>query len=315
MSRSTKFFSPSLFLLISLGLAAIFSQTACTSTQSTAFRQAAVSVSNEIDSSLENASEVVFTGQVEDENGRWLNGYVVLLFQDGVEVARTITGLHNAPLSGSGPMDGVFELRVHNEYELTGTHQFYDYDNNLILMQTMPGVVGNRYIGTWFEDLNPSDMRLVSIQDKQLEYIIVVLDYTEETLPEHYRDAKFLLNNGVLTIDDSAEAVTEDVVAVTPVAVENSVEEVAAVPQPSPTPPSSVQFTILPKRSGDLEWNLHMTGFFGSRWDVWKNYVEGRALGITWETFKESVLVHNPQLEADGFIFYPEKSYLLPLNQ
>ncbi len=304
MSRSTNFHPTALFILVLLVFSALFSQVACSPSQRTAAVNAAAAISNEVDNSIENASEVVFTGQVEDENGRWLNGYVVVLFQDDVEVARSVTRLLDAPLSGKGPMDGVFELRVRNDYKLVGTHQFYDYDNNIIPMETMPGMLGNKYIGTWFSDLNPSDMRLVGIQDKQLEYIIVVLNYTQETLPENYKNGRLLLNNGVLTA-----TVTDEVT------VENSVGQIAAVSQPPPTPPSNVQFTILPKSNGDLEWNLRMTGFFGNRWDVWENYIEGRAVGITWETFKESVLVHNPQLEADGFVFYPEKSYLLPLNQ
>ena len=63
-----------------------------------------------------------------------------------------------------------------------------------------------------------------------------------------------------------------------------------------------------------ISWNRSLTGFSGNRWQVWQQYVEGQVNGITWEQFKDDVLIYNPDLEADGFVFQAGKQYVLPQN-
>ena len=50
----------------------------------------------------------------------------------------------------------------------------------------------------------------------------------------------------------------------------------------------------------------------GSRYDVF--LVTPAVSGITWEEFKDEVLIYNPDLEADSYIFLADKQYLLPQN-
>lgn len=59
-------------------------------------------------------------------------------------------------------------------------------------------------------------------------------------------------------------------------------------------------------------WTRQLTGFGGSRWDCWAKQVQGSVPGLTWEQFRDGVLAYNPQLNADGRLFQPFKSYLLP---
>lgn len=71
-------------------------------------------------------------------------------------------------------------------------------------------------------------------------------------------------------------------------------------PPPPPPPPE------------EITWTRKLTGFYGNRWQAWEQFVKGQVPGITWHEFKDQALIYNPQLEADGYIFRPEKEYLLP---
>jgi hypothetical protein len=229
---------------------------------------------------------------------------VAVLFKNGLEIARTNTGLVDQPLSGAGPMDGVFELRTRNEYKLRQTHAFFDTDFHPIDMRSVTGVVGTRYIGTWFGNLNPNSIRTVSIPEKQLEYTIVVLEMPLAQLPESYHSGNLSLN-GKMLITNVTNSGGSDV----PVA------QATPVPQPTPVPSSNAQLVLLTGDNYGPEWHLKLTGYYGNRWDVWERYVAGYGHSMSWETFKEAVLVYNPHLEADGFVFYPDKAYLLPAAQ
>jgi len=300
MSQVKKSHPTYLFVLV-FGLLVLLCQAACSPDQRTAVVQAAEVLSNEVDSTLAEPSEVVFAGQVEDENGRWLNDRVVVLFRNGEEVARTTSRLMDSPFSDNGPMDGVFELRVPNEYKLTLAHEFYHPNRALIAMSTVPGVVGTRYLGTWFNDLNPNDLRVINVPNKQLEYALVVLSMPQDELPDSHAKGNLTFQNGMLIIKPEED--------------EPETEPATAVPVARSIPESNIQFTVLPSRNDGQDWHLQMTGYYGTRWDVWERFIAGRVPGMDWETFKNAILVYNPQLEEDSFVFYPDKSYLLPFNQ
>lgn len=70
---------------------------------------------------------------------------------------------------------------------------------------------------------------------------------------------------------------------------------------------------LLPEVSPAQEvgWSRTLTGFAGSRWDCWEQQIKGK-VPITWEEFRDLVLVHNPHLAADGRLFQTGKSYLVP---
>jgi hypothetical protein len=59
-------------------------------------------------------------------------------------------------------------------------------------------------------------------------------------------------------------------------------------------------------------WSRPLSGFAGTRWDCWVTHIQNKVPGITWEQFSDGVLLYNPQLNADGRTFKPEKSYLIP---
>ncbi|GJM40924.1 MAG: hypothetical protein DHS20C20_12060 [Ardenticatenaceae bacterium] len=299
MSRLLNIFFVPLFFIFA-GALLVFSSSACSENSPDYLVQAAEIVTNEVDDALADPNDLVFAGQVEDENGRWLNNCVVILFKHGEEVARSTTSLRETAFSSDGPMDGVFELRISNEYKFSENHEFFYYPSGAAVdMRIIPGVVGNRYLGTWEENLNPSDFLRFHVPSKQAEYALVVLPMPLDEMPESHRSGNLTFQDGMLVI--KPEEASED---------EPIVEEETAVPLPLPE--TNVQFTFLP-REGQA-WNLQLTGYYGNRWDVWEKYVAGRGIGMSWETFKVAVLSHNPQLEEDGFVFYPDKYYLLPTS-
>ena len=302
MSRSSSILSPTVLRIFLLSLALFAGLSACTTPQKEAAESLIGAVNSSVDQALEEPSELVFAGQIESVDDEWQNGYVVVLFEDGEEVKRTTSRLLDSSFSGDGPMDGVFELRIPNKYALNLAHEFYHPNRTPVSMQLIPGLVGTRSIGTWFDNLHPGDLTVVSIPEKQVDYALVVLKYTEASLPESHQTGRLSLDGGIL-VTNKEDAVGDESIA----------WQATAVPNPTPTPQVNIQFTVLPDSNGGLAWNLQMTGYHGTRWEVWQRFLAGRVTGIDWETFKMSVLVHNPQLEGDGYVFYPEKSYRLPL--
>lgn len=61
-----------------------------------------------------------------------------------------------------------------------------------------------------------------------------------------------------------------------------------------------------------ISWTYQLTGFSGSRWDVWEKIVQHQVTGLSWSEFKEEVVKHNPQLAEDEYIFLSDKAYVLP---
>lgn len=282
----------------------LVSQTACSQPQQDAAENLLGVISDGVDETLENPSELVFAGQIANEAGSWQNDYVVVLFKGSEEIARTTSHLMNSGLTSNGPMDGVFELRTRNEYELTLTHEVYDSTNNRLDMSTVPGVVGTRYIGRWLGQLTPNDIKTFHVAGKQLTYSVVVLPVPQAELTEAYQQGHLRLNGQTL-ITDQADVIANDQIVI----------EATAVPQPTAMPPSSFQLVLLPSNNNGADWHLQLTGYYGNRWDVWERFVIGQGYPMSWETFKEAVLVYNPELVSDGFVFYPEKAYRLPATQ
>lgn len=291
------------FILFLLTLIALMSQAGCTEAQQSAVNNATTNINAALDTTLETPKELVFAGQVETDDGEWQNEYVVVLFKNEEEIARTHTTMQDAHLSGKGPMDGVFELRIPNEYELTQNHNFFDINRNSVAMMPVIGTIGTQYLGIWYENLTPMDIRVVAIPDKQLRYSLAVLEHPLNDPLVSFEEDKLRLeftdnNNSarIFALND-----------------ESNIEEETAVPTATPQP--AVELTIMPNANIGITWNVRLSGFFGNRWQVWEQFVAGRVPGLSWEQFKEIVLVYNPHLEADGFVFYPEKSYMLPQIQ
>lgn len=64
--------------------------------------------------------------------------------------------------------------------------------------------------------------------------------------------------------------------------------------------------------AGAPAWRRLLTNFAGTRWQCWVAHVRDHVPGISWEEFRDQVLLYNPQLAADGRLFQREQSYILP---
>ncbi|MBU0520067.1 C39 family peptidase [bacterium] len=60
-----------------------------------------------------------------------------------------------------------------------------------------------------------------------------------------------------------------------------------------------------------LSWTRRERALRGSRWKIYTEQVKNH-IPIAWEEFKEEVVKHNPCLSSDGWIFKPDREYLLP---
>lgn len=63
-------------------------------------------------------------------------------------------------------------------------------------------------------------------------------------------------------------------------------------------------------------WSYKFTDFEETmnRWHVWETVVKPRNPNIPWLVFKTEVFNHNPHLNPDHPVFYPDQTYLLPLS-
>ena len=284
LTNKTQAFQLLIFSIILL--LGTLSQAACSSTQQAAAETFLGSISNRVDDTLSQPTELVFSGQIVNDEGEWQNGYVVILFKDDQEVTRAVSGLRNSALTPSGPMDGVFELRIKNEYELTEAHPFYYTNEVQVEIKTVPGLVATQYLGAWLGKLNPKDLRIIKVPDKQVNYTIVVLDMKQETLPETHLPGRlaFDVDTGEMHIDVNASS---------------------NVPK----------FTSLANASSDSIWQTQMSGFSGTAEELWQLHLSAKVQNMSLETFLAVVTVYNPQLEADNLIFHKENTYIVPLQQ
>jgi hypothetical protein len=133
----------------------------------------------------------------------------------------------------------------------------------------------------------------VAVPAKRIGYTLVILPLPTGELP-----AEFL---------DGATTFSGDTI----VASNGTVFDLnTAVPTPQPLATTAPP----PATTGGVNWTRTVTGFSGNRWEAWQLYVENQVGGITWDQFKDDVLIYNPDLEADGYVFQAGKQYLLPQN-
>lgn len=60
-------------------------------------------------------------------------------------------------------------------------------------------------------------------------------------------------------------------------------------------------------------WTDELSNFNGNRSQLWDDYLkEDIKAQISFTQFKDEVVAHNPVLATDGYIFYSQKTYLLP---
>ena len=63
-----------------------------------------------------------------------------------------------------------------------------------------------------------------------------------------------------------------------------------------------------------IVWDRPLSGFGGTLWDGWVRFVQNKVLGLTYDQFKEAVVVNNPALAEDE-TFHADQLYSLPRNE
>ena len=279
-----------LFILFLSAFTALF---ACTETQEGALIDAATKVSVELDEALVTAPQLAFAGKVtHPESGQWLNDYVAIVYKDGEEVGRDVSKLGEFPESGQGKHDGLFVVKVDNDYDLTAVDLVPPQPD--MVFQDGRGVVGVKYIYAWVNNAPPGYSVNVSAPSKRIIYTLIVIPQPLSELPDEFQKGPTTLSANNSIIAFAADGTPSELSLNAPISS-----------QPVVDPPPG---------SGGVSWTRAVTGFYGSRWDAWRQYVDGQVIGITWEEFKDESLRYNPDLTADGFVFQPGKQYLFPEN-
>ncbi|MCB9420428.1 MAG: hypothetical protein H6667_11530 [Ardenticatenaceae bacterium] len=278
---------------IILALLGIVMTAACTPTQEEALIDAATKVSSEIDDALVNAPQLAFAGKVTSiDGGRWLNDYLVIVYKDGEEVGRSTSQLGEFPESGEGKHDGLFFVKIDNLYDLTAADLITPALE--LAFQDAQGVVGVKYIYTWLNEVPPGYRFNVAVPSKRIGYSLIILPVPTTELPADLLDGPTTLTSGDMILASNGTAFDLNTAVPTPVPV--------ATTAPAPITTNGVN------------WTRTVTGFSGNRWQAWQQYVENQVSGITWDQFKDDVLIYNPDLEADGYVFQAGKQYILPQN-
>lgn len=81
----------------------------------------------------------------------------------------------------------------------------------------------------------------------------------------------------------------------------------------SPSVKATLAFSNIPNQPGQICWTYELTNFYGNRSQAWEKFVDEKAKGLlTFDQFKEDVILRNPILKADDYIFFSQKTYYLP---
>lgn len=279
-------------LLVNFTLLLAFAAVSCTPIEDRIFAGTLENINERIDKAYITASHIAFTGKVVDANGMWLDNYLVILYLNGKEIGRDTTRLQNYDESQVGPYNGLFKIRVRNDYQLSAEDTFVLSTGQTMTLANGEGFVGNTAtIYKWFGDLRQGITVHINVPSKQIRYTLYVSPTAVSALPSE-------IQHGVTVLNEAG--------GVVPYSSVDSLAPATASPVPE------VNSQLSRASAGQLSWTYSLTGFFGNRWEVWERYIVGRVPGMSWETFKEQVLIHNPHLRQDGFVFYPGKTYVLP---
>ncbi|KAA3654892.1 MAG: hypothetical protein DWQ04_33975 [Chloroflexi bacterium] len=289
---------PITWFLISLVFIVPLILVACSSTQFDAFNASVATINQEIDQSLETADGFIFAGKVTDPTSKqWLNNYLVIVFLNGKEIGRHVSALDKFENSGEGVHDGLFKVAFPNTYELTTETFFLRSDGEFMGVGTAHGTLGNaQYLYAWFNEIEPGRLIRIQVPDKQIEYAIKVMENPVTELPEDL----LAFGQAQLTLTDQVMAMASEA------NIETGGQENLSV---------STESTMLTETNIDkseVRWTRTLSGYYGNRYEVWERFIQPTVPNLSWNEFKEQVLIYNPQLVTDGNIFYPEKLYIIP---
>jgi len=228
-------------------------------------------------------SAIVFAGKVtEQETGRWLNEYTVIVFLNGNEVGRVESQRGEYKYSGQGVHDGLFAIKIANTYKLTAADEFFYSSGDPLTMEKPPGQPANSlYIYKWFGELKPGAIIRINVPAKQIQYTIAILPRPNTELSEDLLNYPAIINeNGrvqaILTVDNT-----------------------------------NLQNRAVSSTS-QVKWNRSLTHFEGSLTEAWELYVKDQVQGLTWEQFQVEVVRNNTHLNKTGLRFQYDELYRLP---
>ncbi|MFW6183893.1 MAG: hypothetical protein ACOC8X_08870 [Chloroflexota bacterium] len=75
-------------------------------------------------------------------------------------------------------------------------------------------------------------------------------------------------------------------------------------------PTATAQPPAVPQERAGIVWDRRLTGYQGDRRRLWQQL--SAEVPISWERFSAEIARHNPHLAADGYLFRPDKVYVIP---
>jgi len=285
------------WFLISLILIVPLLFVACSPTQLDAFNASIENINQEVDQTLQTADGFIFAGKVTDPTSQaWLNDYLAIVFLNGEEVGRHVSKLDKFANSGEGVHDGLFKVAFPNTYELTPETFFLRSDGEFMEVRAAHGTLGNaQYLYSWFGEIEPGRLIRIQVPDKQIEYAIKITEKPVTELPED-----------LLALGNTQLTATGQIVAV---ASETNIETGGQVSSTISTE-TTTEKTIMDE--SEVRWTRTLSGYYGNRYDVWERFIQPTVPNLSWNEFKEQVLIYNPHLVTDGNIFYTDKLYVIP---
>lgn len=140
---------------------------------------------------------ITFSGKVVNPStGDWNNNRLIIVFKNSKEVARTTSAQGEFSGNGQGIIDGLFVVKVPNEYRLTlkelpnfsmrrASEEFWN-----------PGMT----IYSWVPEVQEGNNVTVYIEPKNITYIIQVLDGDISTLPSEIVNGVTELRGGQIVV-------------------------------------------------------------------------------------------------------------------
>jgi hypothetical protein len=252
----------------------------------------------------QSTDSIILAGKVTDPaTNKWLNDYLVIVFLNGEEVGRFISSLDKFENSGEGKHDGLFKVAFPNTYELTPETFFLRSDGDFMAVSTTP-----RYLYSWLGEMAPGSLIHIQVPDKQIEYAIKIMEAPVTELSEDY------LARGQAQLTSTDQIVAPAIPEISEVGY-GGAENGAQVESNSTVEPNStveLDSTTESIMSQEVRWTRTLSGYYGNRYEVWERFVQPTIPGLSWNEFKEQVLIYNPQLVTDGNIFHTDKLYIIP---
>ncbi|MCA9924461.1 MAG: hypothetical protein KC419_13425 [Anaerolineales bacterium] len=246
---------------------------------------------------------LIFAGKVTDPTtSLWLNDYLVTVYLNGKEVGRFVSALDKFENSGEGMHDGLFKVGFPNTYELTANMVYLRTTGEYLPISTAFSPLGRpAYLYSWFDELHPGTLIQIQVPDKQIEYTLKVSETPYSDLPAEIKVS------GATRLDAAGRIWAEAAQTNNGLGGEPEAEETAVAVSSTnqPTTPKVIM-------QSEVKWTRTIYDYSGNRWDVWQQFVQPTNPDMSWEQFKEQVLIYNPHLAADSNVFYPDKLYLIP---